>query len=190
MDQSGSFCSRPAPLRIDEVVIPKTGGRIGMTSCPGRKLARLTFLYSSEGNRNLETDLAAIRDWGAEILISLIEEHEYSLVGVTALPKLVPAGIRYLQLPIEDGSIPDASWEKSWFREGPVVRTVLQRSGSICIHCMGGYGRTGLVAARLLVEFGSRPEEAIHSVRQARPGAIETLEQENYIRALRLLHES
>ena len=50
------------------------------------------------------------------------------------------------------------------------------------IHYRGGLGRTGTVAARLLVEFGMGPEEAIAAVRKARPGAIENAEQEDYVR--------
>ena len=39
-------------------------------------------------------------------------------------------------------------------------------------------------AAQLLVELGSSPEESIAAVRLARPGTIETREQEAYVRAI------
>ena len=45
-----------------------------------------------------------------------------------------------------------------------------------------GLGRTGTMAAKMLVGFGVSPEDAIASVRQARPGTIETAAQEQYIR--------
>ena len=41
-----------------------------------------------------------------------------------------------------------------------------------------------MIAARLLVEFGAAPEDAIGRVRAKRPGAIETREQEEHVRAL------
>ena len=50
-------------------------------------------------------------------------------------------------------------------------------------HCKGGLGRAGMVAARLLVESGYTPEDAIERVRAARPGAIETQAQERYVLA-------
>ena len=50
----------------------------------------------------------------------------------------------------------------------------LRDGESIVLHCKGGLGRTGMVAARLLVELGCMPEEAIVAVRQARSGTIET----------------
>jgi hypothetical protein len=39
-----------------------------------------------------------------------------------------------------------------------------------------------MIPARLLVELGVPPEEAINSVRIARKGAIETLDQEDVVR--------
>ena len=50
------------------------------------------------------------------------------------------------------------------------------------IHCRGGLGRAGTIAARLLVELGMRPDEAVRRVRDARgPGAIETPAQEAHV---------
>src|SRR5690606_26925759 len=44
----------------------------------------------------------------------------------------------------------------------------------------------GTVAARLLIERGLQPGEAIRAVRSARPGAIEMPEQEAYVRRLQV----
>jgi ADP-ribosyl-[dinitrogen reductase] hydrolase len=53
--------------------------------------------------------------------------------------------------------------------------------GSILIFCRGRLGRTGTIAARLLVELGMDAERAIDAVRSVRPGAIETREQALYV---------
>jgi protein-tyrosine phosphatase len=45
-------------------------------------------------------------------------------------------------------------------------------------------GRTGIVAARLLVEFGEAPEGALFRVRRARTGTVENRLQEEYVRDL------
>ena len=52
----------------------------------------------------------------------------------------------------------------------------------VVIHCLGGLGRTGTIAARILVEFGIEADDAIKAVREARPGAIETVGQAEYVR--------
>ena len=50
------------------------------------------------------------------------------------------------------------------------------------VHCKGGLGRAGTVAARLLVELGASPDDAIRRVRDARSRhAIETASQEAHV---------
>ena len=51
---------------------------------------------------------------------------------------------------------------------------------------MGGKGRSGTVAAVLLIEFGENNKEAIEIVRKNRKGAIETKEHEDYILSYRI----
>lgn len=167
------------PLRIDAVPIHGRGGAVGMTFCPGKKCPGTSGYH----DRDLSLDLRAIRDWGAEILVSLIEKHEYDQVGIADFEQHLPEGMLHLRLPIEDASVPGRTWEQRWKREGNLVRSVLRRGGRVCLHCMGGLGRTGMIAARLLVEFGVHPEDAIRMVRAARPGAIETRAQEDYVRS-------
>jgi ADP-ribosyl-[dinitrogen reductase] hydrolase len=91
-------------------------------------------------------------------------------------------GMTHLLLPIVDTRIPDEAWETNWQYVGPQVRMALKRGERVLIHCLGGLGRTGTLAARLLIEFGMEPEEAVCIVRKARPGAIENAIQEDYVR--------
>jgi ADP-ribosyl-[dinitrogen reductase] hydrolase len=57
----------------------------------------------------------------------------------------------------------------------------MEDGGRIVLHCRGGLERTGTIAARLLVEFGLDSRAAIAAVRQARPGAIQTREQDCFM---------
>jgi len=89
-------------------------------------------------------------------------------------------------LRIDDVDIPDATFEKSWETAGAQLREELLRGGKILIHCKGGLGRSGMIAARLIVELGAaKPEEAIRRVRVSRPGAIETRAQEQHVLAMK-----
>ncbi|MCK5366227.1 MAG: tyrosine-protein phosphatase, partial [Gammaproteobacteria bacterium] len=68
-----------------------------------------------------------------------------------------------------------------WQRTGQELRSLLDDGFSVALHCHGGKGRTGTIAARLLVELGSAPALAIERVRAARPGSIETTAQEKFV---------
>lgn len=171
------------PLQIGAAEAPG-GGRIGMTICPGKKQPDAA---SGSWNRDLDIDLDAIRAWGAEALVSLIEPEEYQSLGVEALPERTKARMAHFSLPIPDYGLPGPEWETQWEQAGPLLRSILRRGGSVCVHCKGGLGRSGTIAARLLVELGVSPVEAVRRVRAARKGAIETREQERYVYSFKRL---
>ena len=167
------------PLRIDEVKVPGSHGVIGMTLCPGKKIKSI---ISGVWNRDLDIDLDTIKTWGASALVTLMEDHEFKEMSVTELPdKARFFGIAWYYLPIKDVCAPGYAFIRKWKTFGPQLRQVLKDGGRILIHCRGGLGRTGTVAAQLLVELGMKPKEAISKVRKARPGAIETRDQESYV---------
>ena len=170
--------SQTDPLRIDSVRVNPFGGEIGMTLCPGKKVVSSV---SGEWDRDLDADLAVIAGWGATVLLSLIEPHEFETLGVAQLRQGLPGGIVHYVLPIVDGAVPSGTWERAWADAGPQIRERLALGERIVIHCRGGLGRAGMVAARLLIEFGEAPVTAIRRVRAARPGAIENRRQEEYV---------
>ncbi len=171
--------SRSHPIRIDSVTVPG-GGRIGMTFCPGKKQVHS---ISGPWDRDLETDLRVIVDWGAKVLVTSLEEHEFEELAVHDLgDRAESLGLEWHYLPIWDGCVPDHQFESDWVYAGHRLRELLRNGQDIVIHCKGGLGRTGTIAARLLIEFGLNPDEAIKEVRASRPGAIETSSQEQYVR--------
>jgi protein-tyrosine phosphatase len=115
-----------------------------------------------------------------------LEAFELKMLGVAALPSLLLSrGIEWHHLPIRDVDIPDRTFEGNWLKSGQRLRAILMGGGKVLLHCRGGIGRTGTIAARLLVEFGFKPSDAIVRVRETRPGTIETASQEQYVLKLR-----
>jgi protein-tyrosine phosphatase len=173
----------PAGLPIAVVAAGPGFGRIGFTPCPGRRAP-------VEPGRRLREDIAAIRAWGAGLVLTLVEATELEQLGLPDLGDRVrAAGMAWLHLPIVDFGVPDAAFEAAWASAGAVLRGRLREGRDIALHCRGGLGRSGTIAARLLVELGAEPEAAIAAVRVARPGAIETPAQEAHVRAQRRLDQ-
>ena len=171
------------PLRIDAFKVPDTSGVIGMTLCPGRR-----DRISSEGEwaRDLELDLDAVALWKPDVLIALLEPPEFKQLGIPSYAEDVRArGLALELLPIRDGGVPSSLFEEKWKTAGPTVREILRKGGRVLIHCRAGLGRTGTIAARLLVELGSDPAAAISAVRAARPNTIETGSQERHVHQVR-----
>jgi len=172
-----------SPLRISAVEIPGTGGLIGMAECPGKNEHPGLGIPVVPWRRDLDRDLRVILDWQARVLVSLIENYEFEVLDVSELArKTADLGIRWLHLPIAEGCLPDIRFEKAWDTVGKELRQVLREGGRIVLHGRRGVGRSGTVAARLLVEFGMAPDAAVAVVRRARPGAIPSIEQEYYLR--------
>ncbi len=175
-----------APLHaLPIATIPLAGGQgaLGVTFCPGKSDS-----LASDGlwSRDLATDLSSLRAWGAQALVTLLEEHEFDLLHVQDLgDKAESAGLDWYHLPIPDMAAPGWQFERRWVYAGVRLRRLLRRGGRVVIHCRVGLGRSGAIAARLLVELGMPPAEAISQVRKARPGAIQTSEQERHVESCR-----
>lgn len=167
------------PIRIDAVLPAEGWGKIGMSFCPGKQ--QVDGL-SGHWARDLHADLIRVRDWGAAMFVSLVEEHEFAELQVQTLPQAVAStGMVWRHLPIRDRYPPSAKFEERWGQVGEEIVHTLKAGRNVFIHCKGGLGRTGTVAACLLIEAGYVAEAAINEVRRARARTIETAVQEWYV---------
>jgi protein-tyrosine phosphatase len=164
--------SQTHPLQIAEVRASPSHGPIGITFCPGKQDH---FALSGAWMRDLELDLNVIAAWGAKMVLTLVEPAELTALKVPHLGQEINRrGMAWRHLPIADYSVPDEVFEQQWAEQGQEIRALLRHGDAVLVHCKGGLGRAGMIAGRLLVELGVPPAEAIHSVRRARKGAIET----------------
>jgi ADP-ribosyl-[dinitrogen reductase] hydrolase len=109
--------------------------------------------------------------WGAAAVVTLVEEAELHELEIWDLEKEVRRRfMEWHHLPIRDVSVPDAGFERSWPADAARLQALIDAGANVLIHCRGGLGRAGMVAARLLVERGADPEEAMRDVRAVRPG--------------------
>jgi ADP-ribosyl-[dinitrogen reductase] hydrolase len=167
------------PLQIAEVCPGPGLGKIGLTLCPGK---HQSWGLTGAWQRDLGLDLDAIADWNAAAVVTLVEAHELERLKVPQLgEKVRERHMEWVHLPIRDRDVPDAAFEQAWLEAGERLRARLRSGFDVLVHCMGGLGRAGTIASRLLVELGWTPGEAIREVRRVRPGALETDEQEDFV---------
>lgn len=168
------------PLIIDQIQPFPEMGCIGLCLCPGKKQKDRSW------NRDISTDIQTILTWGATIVLTLLEEQDMQDLNVSNLGTCISnAGLKWFHLPIKDYSIPTSSFERQWKTISKDLRAHLKAKNNILIHCNAGLGRSGTIAAKLLVELGFDAKDAIQQVRTTRPGAVETSEQFDYIMRLK-----
>jgi hypothetical protein len=157
------------PFAIHELRLPQ-GGRIGISRMPGR-------------SGDLAADVGLIADWGAGLVLSMTTEGELTAKGAAGLGEMLAVrGILWRHFPVMDYGAPDG-FETRWPALAQELHALLNRGGRILTHCMGGCGRSGMAAMRLLCERGMAPEKALTQVRAVRPCAVEREPQRDWAAA-------
>ena len=123
-----------------------------------------------------------IKQKGIGTIVVLLPSHElHDLYGdVDLLAEYEQHQLEVVHFPLENFSVPD----KIELFDQLIGRMVeILRQKSVLIHCMAGCGRTGMVAAGVLVRRGSSATEAIEQVRDIRPGSMDVLRQILFLRS-------
>lgn len=158
-------------LRVDFLPPSEwTRGRLGLTILPGRK----------DWRRHLDEDFEALHQAGIDAILCLVPQEELEHYGVpTLLDAYRSQGFAVLHLPLLDqqGAPPPKLREATTW-----IDTQTKANRSVLVHCVGGLGRSGMIAAAWLRSHGATTERALTLVRTTRgPRAIETPIQETSI---------
>ncbi len=173
------------PIRVDTIPLGGVPGRLGLTFAPGKKDAAGAASWRDfRWDRDLDADLAQLRNrWGTDVLVSLMQAHEHDEASIHDLYATVERhGIRSVPFEIVDASVPAAADRRAFASLIEDLHAELASGRNVTVHCKGGLGRSGLVAACILVHAGLDPDAAIDVVRTHRPGSIQTRSQEAYVR--------
>jgi protein-tyrosine phosphatase len=153
-------------------------GRLGMTFLPGKRFPGRAGAHW----RDLETDAATLSQvHELDTLLLLVEDHELESAKVRGIDAAMDGqGIELLRHPVKDMGVPADPAALASALEGVAARV---RAGErVAVACMGGLGRTGTIVGCLLQDSGLDADAAIGLARATRPGAIETDEQETFVR--------
>ena len=175
----GARTSINSPIEVAWVTdaLAPEGGRIGVTFAPGKKGPSV---HGKPWDRDLAIDLERlVSEYETQLLVSLIEDHELTLLEIPALvTEAQRRGIVIVRAPVPDLEAP----EQDQARHLADLAIASARAGrNVVIHCRGGLGRAGTLAACTLVALGQSPDDAINHVRRVRKGAIETQSQQEFV---------
>jgi ADP-ribosylglycohydrolase len=182
----GWLTSTGNPLRVNWVDLRSVPGlatatgRVGMTFLPGK---RHEGGVAGKHWRDLETDAQRLRaDLDTDTFLVLVEDAELVTFGVPEfIDVLTRHGIGVLRHPMPDGGTP--ADHVAFGATLMDVRARVDAGQTVVVACRGGLGRTGTTVACLLREAGLDGDAAIVATRAARTKTIETLAQEQFVRA-------
>ena len=157
-------------------------GKIILTCFPGRKDKEMSF-----DDQLFLDELKFFHQLNCSAIVSLVEDSEFEKMYDKKLfvHQIYNNNLNWFHLPIMDLKAPDHKFIDKWQTTNTLLKNDLIDGKNIVIHCMGGKGRSGTIAAILLIEFGNNNKDVIEIVRKKRKGAIETKEQEDFILSYR-----
>ena len=146
---------------------------LGVSQFPGKNLQNIFDLSS------FLKDLQIIKKQKIKIVVSLLPDNEKNKLGLDDLI-WSKEEVEYIQFPINDFSVPPKKKFNELKKLISFIKENLMLSKHVLIHCNGGKGRSGMIAA--LVLKAMKEKDPIKKVREKVIGAIETEEQEIFVK--------
>src|SRR6266496_4510015 len=142
---------------------------------------RLALAARPRGGDWLEDELVGWKKMGVDAVLSLLTREEEADLGLRNEAQIVKAhGMEFLKLPIPGRQVAISESEIAAVLDNLSIR--LSSGKNVVVHCRQGVGRSGLLAACLLISRGSDPNAAVTKISAARGVSVpETPEQREWI---------
>jgi protein-tyrosine phosphatase len=149
------------------------GGRCLMAGFPGLRTGIDGTAYMDPDH--LAATLDRIFETGARLLILLAEEKELPQKSFAMVAdRAATIGLELAFLPIPDFNVPDDDMIRRWHDLLATRSDLPTRGGTVAFACQYGAGRSGLMAAYVLLQCGMALEDAVATVRDHFAEAIES----------------
>ena len=165
----------------------KVDGVLGLCYCPGKNIS--SGRDNKTHRNNLENDQKHFKEnLCVNTIVCLLNKYEQKTLGVDKdnyIKLCSKLEIQLLFYEIDEMSTPKDPVESidEVLLEN-LVQKLIEFNGKIIIHCRGGVGRAGTIAALILIKLGffDRTKEVLKYLRAIRnPRCVESKKQEDYI---------
>ncbi|MEP6902609.1 MAG: dual specificity protein phosphatase family protein [Actinomycetota bacterium] len=142
----------------------------------------LAMMPRPRGNDWLEDEIISYKNYGIDIVVSLLKRSEiYELEIEKEEIWCSEKGIIFLNFPIVDRQVPESFEETLKFVEK--LKSLIEESKKIAIHCRQGIGRSSLIASSILVLQGFSVKNAFEKIVKARGCEVpDTKEQIDWVK--------
>lgn len=157
-----------------------------LSQCPGKNFVNAKGRAFS---RSLSVDLQIIRSANVKVIVNLLNLYELRTIGVQ-LKEFRELCQKYntdlIEFPIIEMGIPAIPVEEIDMVLIDRLEEIIKNGQAILIHCRGGVGRAGLIAALLLRRLGSYTsyDKCLEFLRSTRhKNCVESMKQRAYMKA-------
>ncbi len=146
------------------------GAHFISTPCPGTK------------ETSVLDALTALKAAGADAVITMMTMPELMGHGTDTIPDVCKTlGISWFHLPVEDSCAPEAPFEQAYAAVKDELSALMNAGKTVVIHCHGGSGRTGMMAAILMLAAGYGSETVRAKIQSIRPKSLKSAVQVAYL---------
>jgi protein-tyrosine phosphatase len=142
---------------------------------------KLALAARPRGGDWLQDEMKSWRQAGINIVFSLLTSDEEADLDLVLEGRAAESqGMKFLSFPIPDRQVPQS--DEDLTDQLQLLETELDEGRNVVLHCRQGIGRTGLVAACLLLTKGLDAETAVSRLSSTRGVSMpETTEQRKWI---------
>lgn len=150
------FCMHPfQTVKLDN------GAAILLTPCPGTK------------GDDVASSIAQLKEAGATVLITMMQTEELKKHSVTDIPlECSEQSVAWFHFPVEDDHSPRENTQALIETQKQPLLARLSQGETVAVHCKGGQGRTGLMAAILMLELGYSWAETKQRIQEVKPKSL------------------
>jgi protein-tyrosine phosphatase len=132
---------------------------------------RLAISARPRGADWLEDEVSGWRRAGVDSVVSLLESAEEAQLQLELESEFAGrSGLKFVGFPIPDRGVPALNGKATALISN--IQSELTAGKNVAVHCRQGIGRSGLIAAGVLILSGLQVDEAIRTVSSARGLAV------------------